>query len=128
MIGRLGLIMLVVADLQRSMAFYRDLFGLKVKYRTTTWAELDAGTVSLSLYVADQDIAVNPIAGCSFAFFVNSAATVVARLRASGADVISEPHGEAFGVLAVVGDPDGYRIQLLELSPAKNNRGRGVAS
>jgi lactoylglutathione lyase len=122
MIGRLGLIVLVVGDLGRSVWFYRDLLGLTVRHATSMWTELDAGNVRLALHTAGEDVHVTPTTGCTFAFFVSDAEDIVQRLRAGGVLILHEPHREDFGVSAVISDPDGYRIQLLELARGKNNR------
>jgi lactoylglutathione lyase len=116
MIGRLGMVMLVVSDLNRSMHFYRDLIGLHVTAANDRWIELDAWNVRLSLHAADEDVGPNATAGCSLGIYVRDVKRTTAALRASGANVGREPVRNEFGsVLAVILDPDGYRIQLLEL-------------
>ena len=40
-----------VTDLERSLAFYRDILGLKVTDLQKQWAELDAGNLTLAIGV-----------------------------------------------------------------------------
>ena len=118
-IGRIGLVMLVVADLARSVRYYRDVIGFRVRYSSQTWTELDGGGVSLALHAAGPDVGVNPSTGCTFALLVDDAADATRKLREQGSVVLQEPRQEPIGaVLAVISDPDGYRIHLLELPDA----------
>ena len=123
MIGELGLIMLVVGDLRRSVQFYGDRLGLVVRDVTPTWAELDAGNIRLALHQAGEDVGVTPTTGCTFAFFVEDLRTTVDRLKAYGIEILREPRREVFGLLAAISDPDGYRIQLLEFSNGNRDLG-----
>ncbi|MGD8463009.1 MAG: VOC family protein [Anaerolineae bacterium] len=38
-----------VDDMDQAVAFYRDALGLKVKYESADWVELDAGNVTIAL-------------------------------------------------------------------------------
>jgi len=116
MIGLLGMVMLVVGDLSRSMHFYRDLIGLQVAAANERWIELDAGNIRLSLHAAGEDVGPNATAGCSLGIYVEDVERMTAALREKGAQVAREPFRDEFGsVFAVILDPDGYRIQLLEI-------------
>jgi len=126
-IGRLALILLVVADLERSVAFYGDLLGLRVRYRSTSWMELDAGEMTLALHAAGADVGTGPTTGCTFAFYVNDVAAWVEELNRTGVAIVHEPHREEFGMVAVIADPDGYRIHLVEFDAVATEVTRGRA-
>ncbi len=116
MIGRLELVNFVAADLVRSTHFYRDLLGLRMTASTDRWVELDAGYIRLTLHVADDELGPNRNAGCSLGFFVDDVESATARLSRLGAQVTREPVRNEFGsVFSVILDPDGYRIQLLQV-------------
>ncbi len=115
MIGRLGMVILVAGDLRRSLRFYRDLLGMALVDANERWAELDAGSIHLSLHASGADVGPNPTAGCSLGLFVDDVAAVTETLRERGARIGREPFRNDYGAFAVVLDPDGYRIQLLEL-------------
>ncbi len=121
MIGRLALIMLVVADLERSVAFYGDLLGLRMRYRSTCWMELDAGNITLALHAAGDDVGTGPTTGCTFGFYVDDVAAWVEELHRTGVAIVHEPHREEFGAVAVIADPDGYRIHLVEVDAVARN-------
>jgi predicted enzyme related to lactoylglutathione lyase len=116
MIGNLGMIMIVVSDMERSVAFYRDALGLAVKSESPDWIELDAETVSIGLHHHEGEFTASPTTGCTIAFLVEDAERALQELRDKGADVLQDVHREDFGgQLALVADPDGYPIQLLQL-------------
>jgi lactoylglutathione lyase len=114
-IGRLGMVMLVVGDLRTSLHFYRDLLGLELKASAERWVELDAGNILLSLHAAGEDVGPNATSGCSLGVYVDDVEHTTAVLKERGARVGREPFRIEFGnVFSVILDPDGYRVQLLE--------------
>src|SRR5579883_2144991 len=50
-IKTLGYVILYVKDIDRSMAFYRDTLGMKVKLDDSSWVEFDTGAATLALHV-----------------------------------------------------------------------------
>jgi lactoylglutathione lyase len=115
MIGKLALVMIIVSDMDRSVAFYRDVLGLAVEQESDAWSQLDAGTISIGLHHGREGVVANPEGGAEIAFYVDDAHKAVEELRSRGAEIAQEPEREDFGgLLAYVKDPDGYLIQLLE--------------
>ena len=113
MIGTLSTVMLVVSDMQRSVAFYRELLGVEVRFESPYWSKLDVGTVKLALHPEGDEVRVTPGWGCTIGFDVTDVVEVVERLRTAGTPVLTEPHTAQFGgQLAAIADPDGYPIQL----------------
>lgn len=133
---------LVVRDLERSLAFYRDLLGLEVWRRATEegsyienvvgisevrleWAKLkapDGSVVELLQYHSHPDNA--PIensrsnrVGCSHvAFTVSNLELTYRKLREVGIHCQSEPQLSPDGVAKVMycHDPDGIILELVE--------------
>lgn len=114
MIGKLQTIMVVVKDMERSVKFYRDVLGLKLEYQTPDWSQLSAGNIGVGLHPEGKEVKVSPSMGCTFGFHVDDIQKTVADLKTKGARVFMEPRKEDFGWLAIVGDPDGYSIQLYQ--------------
>ncbi len=114
MIGKLGMIMVVVKDMQRSVVFYRDTLGLKLEYESPHWSQMSAGDIKIGLHPEGKDVKVSPTTGLSFGFYVPDVQIAAAQLKAQGARMIMEPRKENFGWLAIVSDSDGYAIQLGE--------------
>ncbi len=114
MIGKLGLIMVVVKNLDRSVAFYRDVLGLKFTMQQPKWAQFDCGNIQLGLHPEGEEVKASPTSGCTFAFYVDNIDKTVRELKANGAKMLSEVRQEEFGLWALVADPDGYGIQLVQ--------------
>ena len=120
---------LYVADVEASVAFYRDLLGGTETFRTPaggtpTHVELRIGDVILALSsrgeVAPQGLP-EPSGGHPFELVVwcDSAGEAVAALRAAGVRVVLEPGVHVSGHRrGYVADPDGNWIVLVSEEPA----------
>ena len=114
MIGKLQTIMVVVKDMDRSVRFYRDVLGLPLEFQSPHWSQFDLGNVTLGLHPEGKEVKVSPTSGCTFGFHVADIQKTISELKATGVQVFMEPRREQFGWLAIVGDPDGYYIQLFQ--------------
>jgi catechol 2,3-dioxygenase-like lactoylglutathione lyase family enzyme len=109
-----------VSDLDRSIAFYRDLFGLELR---ATIGEPDGGHVlELIEYVSPRGapprpIPTNDVGAAHVCFEVEDLHAEVERLHAAGAVFVgevvqvTEPPG-AGGWAAYFRDPDGIPLEL----------------
>lgn len=119
---RLNLVVLRVADIERSAAFYQ-LLGLTFTRHThgsgpEHFASESAGFV-FELYPASPSQPVTKSTRIGFAVAaVNELATKLSSF--TGAKLVTSPHDCEWGRRAVVADPDGHRI---ELTQSANNRG-----
>jgi len=117
MIGKLTTIMLIVKDMDRSVAFYRDVVGLKLELHTPYWSSLSAGNITLGLHPESEHSKVAPSLGCTFGFEVSDIRSLVQELKSKGVAMMMEPIHEDFGWLGIFTDPDGYPVQLVQLEP-----------
>ncbi len=125
--GRYLHTMLRVGDLERSVAFYRDQFGMQELRRRDVpegkytlvflgYGSEDSNTVLELTYnygVSSYEI------GTAFghlAIGVPDVAATVEKMRAAGTKVTREPGPVKFGttIIAFVEDPDGYKIELIQ--------------
>lgn len=104
-------------DLDRAVAYYRDVLGLRLLRREgSSWAEFEAGPVRLGLH----GIVAGPVlllAGATVVLRVEDLEQEMRMLEARGA-LLSGPTGEIphtgrFGSLL---DPDGNALLLIEYS------------
>lgn len=125
--------MLRVFDLDRSVAFYRDLLGMKELRRSEVsggrytlafmgYATNAQGQAELELtYNWDQKEPYN--LGSAYghiALGVPDISAACDKVRHGGGKVTREPGPVKFGttVIAFVEDPDGYKIELIERAPS----------
>ena len=109
--------MLVCADLGRSRDFYRDVLGLKVKTdETPHWVEFDLGNgATLVLHPKSELVAVRP-GSLQLGFTVDNVDTFAADCASLNVPIFQDPYDETFGRIAIIGDPDGYPIQIMSAS------------
>lgn len=114
---RLNLLMLRVADLERAMKFYSRLGLQFVKHAHGSGPEhyaCESHGFVFELYPATVE---QPVAGSTrLGFAVADVDSLVAELIESGDTTLSAPRDSEWGRRAVVIDPDGHRVELLEKS------------
>ena len=97
-----------VPDLDTGLRFYRDGLGLELKWRHATQAGLRLGDTELVLQTERPGLETD--------FLVDSAQEAVRRVEAAGGRVLSAPEDIPVGRMAVVSDPFGNPLVLLDLS------------
>lgn len=109
--------MLVCADLARSRDFYRDVLGLKLKTdNLPNWVEFDLGNgATLVLHPRTELVAVRP-GSLQLGFTVDNVDKFVADCANFSVPVFQDPYDEGLGRIAIIGDPDGYPIQIMSAS------------
>jgi lactoylglutathione lyase len=103
---------LPVADLQRSITFYRDVLGFQPGFQNEDMASFAEGVVlDLSSVTAPGNVTV--------ALDVNDVDAIFDGIKAAGADVEEPPTDQSWGVRNMyVRDPDGYVIEFGQPSSA----------
>ena len=108
-----------VNDIERSLAFYRDVLGFHVKDR---WmhdgklggVELAAGAVTFFIGQDDWKKGRDRVKGEGFRVYCETAQSVdglAERVRAKGGKLIEEPKDQPWGTRDfAVQDPDGFKI------------------
>jgi lactoylglutathione lyase len=120
--------MIRVGDLERSLAFYRDVLGMQVLRRK----DYPSGRFTLAFvgYGDESDHTVIELThnwdterydlGTGFGHVALGVADIYATcdaLRAKGARIVREPGPMKHGTteIAFVEDPDGYKIELIQV-------------
>jgi catechol 2,3-dioxygenase-like lactoylglutathione lyase family enzyme len=113
MLGDADLVYFFVSDMDRAVAFYRDVLELELSYRSgEEWAQLVAGSVQVGLHGAGSG-PVRP--GGTLAFTVPDLDTAKVKLTTRGVEVGHEGGGEGRGPRFVeFNDPDGNVLALFE--------------
>jgi predicted enzyme related to lactoylglutathione lyase len=110
----LNLVVIRSADLERAAGFYAALGVRLTPERHGSGPEHlagQAGDVVLEVYPRGES---GDTVGVRLGFRVARAAAAVAAAQAAGGSVVSPPRESPWGLRAVVADPDGHRVELLE--------------
>lgn len=98
-----------VPDLDRGMAFYRDVLGHQM-----LWRDEGAGQAGLRTPDSDTEIVLTTRLGYEPDWKVASADAVAEVFAANGGRVLAGPMDIPIGRLAIVEDPFGNRLVLLD--------------
>jgi len=113
--AKFSVVMLVCSDLTRSRDFYRDVLGLAVLQDLPKRpVRFELGGTVLSLHRKSEVLAVRP-GSLQLGFTVEDVDEFVAGCVARGVPVFQDPYDEPFGRIAIIGDPDGYPLQVATL-------------
>jgi lactoylglutathione lyase len=107
---RLAYVMVFVSDMKRSVAFYRDQMGLKLRFSSPLWSEFDTGSTTLALHPAGPD---NKAGTSQVCVTVEDLSAFYAARKAAGVTFAAPPTPQHYGsALAVMRDPDGALISV----------------
>jgi lactoylglutathione lyase len=117
-------VILIVQDLDASLAFYTEVLGLKLGHRSGEYAQLDTGGTRLALYTRSamaktlaMSLQAPPVnaPGFEIGFKVDDVDAAVSELVARGASPAVPPTDRFWGQrTAYVRDPDGHLIELAQ--------------
>jgi lactoylglutathione lyase len=102
-----------VTNMPRSVAFYRDVLGLPVRFESPKWTEFDTPGSTLALHLADVPGSASsspdiPAGACHLSFAVDDLDAFHQEMIAKGVLCLQPPEEEDFGGrLAGYADPDG---------------------
>ena len=102
MFSKVDYVMVNVSDMRRSVAFYRDTLGLRLKFESPAWSEFETGATTLALHAgtraagSEAATQAGPEAGtCSLGFSVPDLNSTYAELRERGARFVMPPTEQA---------------------------------
>jgi predicted enzyme related to lactoylglutathione lyase len=98
-----------VADMDKAVAFYRDTFGLTVRFTTPFWSEFETGDVTLALHPATD---VNPAGAVQIGFSAPNLPEVYAARAANGLTFTDPPKEEHGTLLSRILDCEGAEVSL----------------
>ena len=129
---QLGYVILFVRDLERSVAFYRDVIGLPFKLQGDGYVEFATQGARFGLYDRNRlgeltgqrtDPPDHP--GGEVVFLVEDVDAEAERLREAGATILRGPLDRAWGHRTLhLEDPDGFVVELAGEIPRQPSQGR----
>lgn len=120
---KVGTVILLVSDMEKSVRFYKELLGLPVKTKTQSpdWVEFFNRETTLSLHAIKKTTAnvdrrdTKLGTGTLVGFMVSDIDTTVQFLKENNVRFFKEPREEPFGKHAIIEDPDGHLISIAQL-------------
>jgi lactoylglutathione lyase len=120
--NRVGYVILFVADLERSVVFYRDVIGVPFKLQGDGYVEFATEGARFGLYdrnrldeLTGQDSTDPGRPGGEVVFLVGDVDAEAERLRGSGAAILKGPVDRPWGHRTLhLEDPDGFVVELAE--------------
>jgi lactoylglutathione lyase len=118
---RVDYVILYVEDLDRSVAFYREMIGLRLKLQEHGYAELVTEGAKLGLFeraklpeLIGRDARPGGPGG-ELVFLVEDVDAEAARLRAASAEILMGPTDRPWGHRTLhLLDPDGFVVELAQ--------------
>jgi lactoylglutathione lyase len=107
---KLAYVMVFTADMKRSVAFYRDDLGLKMRFTSPAWSEFDTGQTVLALHPAGPN---HPAGTAAVGITVRDLDAFYAARKAAGATFTGPPEKQPYGSpLTELRDPDGALVSV----------------
>jgi lactoylglutathione lyase len=112
---RLGAIILLVSDMDKSIKFYRDVLELPIKNTSSEWVEFFSSGTVLALHPSKSKSRTKN-SRVLVGFMVSDLEPVAKKLKDKKVEFFKEPKEESFGKHAIIADPDGHLISIAEIS------------
>jgi catechol 2,3-dioxygenase-like lactoylglutathione lyase family enzyme len=115
---RIGAVILMVSDMNRSIGFYQNILELPLKNKSQDWVEFFRDGTTIALHPMNKKVQeqAKSRVGVLIGFMVSDMEKTYAKLKAKNVKFIKEPKEESFGKHAIVADPDGYMISIAQLT------------
>jgi catechol 2,3-dioxygenase-like lactoylglutathione lyase family enzyme len=107
-------VMFFVADLEKAARFYEETLGLK-----GAWTDREREMVGFTFAQSNSEIVIHrdpTIPNPDFSFLVEDVEAFCDAYRSSGHAILVEPFDVRCGKFAVLADPDGNRISIVDLT------------
>jgi len=117
---RVSYAIVFVSDMQRSVAFYRDVCGLPLKFDSPQWSEFATGGATLALHLSevpnpgDDDPERHPAGRCRPGLAVPDLDVFHARMVEQNVICTQQPNDLFDARIAQYLDPDGLAISVSE--------------
>jgi lactoylglutathione lyase len=112
---RVGVVILLVSNMEKSVKFYRDTLGLPIKTKSKDWTEFFNNDTVMALHPAKKKSNIKTGSGMLVGFEVGDLEATVKKLKEKKVKFFKKPKEEPFGKHAIVKDPDGHLISIAEI-------------
>jgi lactoylglutathione lyase len=116
---KVGAVIVLVSDMERSVKFYKDVLELPVKNQSQDWTEFFHKDTTIALHPVKKKDKAHQGNGeeksILVGFMVNDLDNVVRILKERNVRFFKSPREETFGKHTIVQDPDGHLISIAEI-------------
>lgn len=118
MFRKIDAIILLVSDMERTKDFYKNVLGLPLKIEAPDWTEFFMKGTKLALHPINEKLKskISSKVGILMGFMVMDMDETSKVLHEKGVKFVKEPKEERFGKHAIIEDPDGYMISIVQLT------------
>jgi lactoylglutathione lyase len=120
--NKVGAVVLLVSNMEKSIRFYKDTLGLPVKTKSKDWTEFFDNNTVLALHPVKKKSNLKTGPGILVGFEVSDLDSTVKWLKEKKVKFFKKPKEEPFGKHAIIQDPDGHLISIAEIK-AKSTEG-----
>jgi lactoylglutathione lyase len=114
---KVGAVILLVSNMEKSIKFYSDILELPVRTRSKDWTEFFNSDTVLALHPAPKKKkTLKTGSGTLIGFEVTDIDSTVKKLKEKRVKFFKKPKEEPFGKHAIVQDPDGHLISIAEIN------------
>jgi lactoylglutathione lyase len=114
---KVGAVILLVSNMEKSIKFYSDILELPVKTRSKDWTEFFNNDTVLALHPAPKKMKkLKTGSGTLVGFEVTHLDPMVKKLKEKRVKFFKKPKEEPFGKHAIIRDPDGHLISIAEIN------------
>lgn len=113
MVKSIQSVLIFVSDMERSVAFYRDVLGLSVLSSTPAITEFEMGGITFGLQYWPAE-ASKPGMAVTIDFAVDDIDAMISRLEGKGVTFVAKELKEPVTKLAKFQDPDGNLLGFIE--------------
>jgi lactoylglutathione lyase len=112
LVSRVSVVYLYVSDMERSLRFYRDLLGIPLE-GDEDWTEATLGGTRFALHASHEGIGALSAGTIHVSLEVADVDAAAERLSANSVET-RETMRDEWGTALEVVDPDGYRVYLFQ--------------
>lgn len=112
---KIGAVVLLVANMKRSINFYKNILGLPIKRQSRDWTEFFNNGTVLALHPAKKKDKLKSGSTILIGFMVNDLDYSVKQLKKKKVKFFKRLKKEPFGKHTIILDPDGHLISIAEL-------------
>ena len=112
---KVGAVILLVSNMDRSIKFYGDTLGIPIKTKSKDWTEFFNKDTVLALHPAKKKSQMKTGSGMLVGFEVSDLDSTVNTLKQKKVKFFKKPKDEPFGKHAIIRDPDGHLVSIAEI-------------